>query len=149
MDAQAFWTERRTLQLSSSSLVFTSQVLNSTSSAQTITLSNAGSTKIAINSIAITGNFAQTNTCGSALAAHASCTLSVTFTPTMIGSATGSLTVTDNASGSPQKVTLSGNGVSAPAPTVNLSATSLAFGNQALSTTSAAQTITQIGRAHV
>jgi hypothetical protein len=76
-----------------------------------VTLSNTGNASLTISSIAISGDFAQTNTCGATLAASSSCTLSVTFTPTASGSRTGTLSITDNASGSPQNVSLSGTGV--------------------------------------
>jgi len=58
----------------------------------------------------ITGNFSQTTTCGATLAAQASCTINVTFTPTAVGTSTGALMITDNAPNSPQMVTLSGAG---------------------------------------
>jgi hypothetical protein len=99
---------------------------------------------LSITSLAVTGanasDFAQTNTCGSSVAASGKCTISLTFTPTASGSRAASLSITDNASGSPQTVTLSGTGT-APAG-VSLSPTSLSFGSQPNATTSAAQTIT-------
>jgi hypothetical protein len=55
-------------------------------------------------------DFAQTNNCGSVLAAAASCTINVTFTPTATGTRTGALWITDNAVGSPQAISLSGTG---------------------------------------
>jgi hypothetical protein len=82
-----------------------------------VTLTNSGTAALSISSIAITGtnasDFAQTNTCPSGLAtlaAGASCTISVTFTPSAAGGRTAALSVTDNASGSPQSVALSGTG---------------------------------------
>jgi hypothetical protein len=98
---------------------------------------------LSITSLALTGtnasDFAQTNTCGSSVAASANCTISVRFTPSASGSRTASLSITDNASGSPQTVSLSGTGTVALA---SLSPTSLAFGNQAVDVTSTAQTVT-------
>src|SRR5262249_32235276 len=52
-----------------------------------------------------------------------------------------SVTITDNASGSPQSVALSGSGTTALAPGVSLSPTSSSFGNQQVNTTSAARPI--------
>jgi trimeric autotransporter adhesin len=73
-----------------------------------------GTATLTITGIAITGtnagDFAQTHTCGSSLAAGASCTINVTFKPTAIGSRSAALSVTDNATGSPQHVPLSGTG---------------------------------------
>lgn len=128
--------------ISPTSISFGSQSLGSTSSAQTATLSNNGSAALAISSLAITGansgDFAQTNTCGSSVAAGGSCTISVTFTPTASGIRTASVTVTDNATGSPQSVSLSGT---ATAPVITLSPTSIAFGTQPIATTTSAETI--------
>jgi hypothetical protein len=58
----------------------------------------------------VTGDFAQTNNCGSSIAAGATCTIAVTFTPSGYGRQTGTLSLTDNAAGSPQTVSLSGTG---------------------------------------
>src|SRR5205807_2151107 len=73
------------------------------------------------------------------LAAGGNCTINVTFTPTASGARTGTLSVADNAGGSPQIIMLSGNGT---APVVGLAPTSLGFGNQLLATTSAPMTVT-------
>jgi hypothetical protein len=56
----------------------------------------------------LSGDFAQTNTCGTSLSARNSCTVSVTFKPTVAGKRTGNLPLHDNASNSPQIITLSG-----------------------------------------
>ncbi len=132
--------------LSPTSLTFASQTVNTTSSAQVVTLSNTGNATLNISGISIVGtnagDFAQTNTCGSTLAAPGSCTISVTFTPTATGTRTASVSIADNANGSPQTVPLTGTGAAAPAPAVTLSPTSLAFGNQNVGTTSAAKTVT-------
>src|SRR5208337_4849137 len=77
---------------------------------------------LSITSITVSGDFSQTNTCGSSVAASASCTLSVTFTPTTTGSRSGSVTLSDNASPATQTVSLTGTGT---APLVSLSPTPL------------------------
>src|SRR5437870_1456249 len=112
----------------------------------TVTLTNTGTAALTINSFAPSGDFAATSTGASAcptspatLAAGANCTISVTFTPTASGARTGTLSLTDNAGGSPQIMTLSGNGT---APGVGLAPTSLGFGNQPLATTSTPMTVT-------
>ena len=89
--------------------------------------------------ISVSGDFAETNTCAGSVAPNANCTISVTFTPTTAGTRGGALALTDNASSSPQTVTLSGTGLG---PVISLSATSLTFAAQTVSTQSAAQTIT-------
>ncbi len=103
--------------LSPSSLTFASQAVGATSAAQTITLNNTGNAALTLTSIALTGtnpgDFAQTNTCGSSVAAGANCTISVTFTPAASGTLTAAVTLTDNATGSPQTVSLSGTGTMA------------------------------------
>jgi hypothetical protein len=100
--------------LSPTSLTFGGQLLTTTSTGQTVTLTNTGKGALTINSIAASGDFAaETNTCGTlpaTLAASANCTISVTFAPTAVGARTGTLTITDNAGGSPHTVPLTGTG---------------------------------------
>ena len=93
-----------------SSLSFGGQMVGTTSSAQMVTLSNSGQSSLAITTIAASGDFSETNNCGAALAAGANCTITVTFKPTAGGNRSGTLSVTDSASGSPQTVGLSGSG---------------------------------------
>jgi hypothetical protein len=109
---------------SPSSLTFATQLVGTSSSAQSATLTNYGTTALSITSIAASGDFSQTNTCGSSLAAEASCTISVTFKPTQRGTRTGTLSITDNAAGSPQTVSLTGTGT-----VVEFNPTSLSFGS--------------------
>lgn len=97
--------------LNPNSLSFGNQSIGTTSAAQTVTLTNGGTASLSITNIGAAGDFAQTHTCQSSLAVNTSCTISVTFTPTASGSRTGALTVTDNASNSPQTASLSGTGV--------------------------------------
>ncbi|MBF9066530.1 choice-of-anchor D domain-containing protein [Streptacidiphilus fuscans] len=101
-----------TLSAAPTSLSFAGQAVNSTSTAQSVTVSNTGSAAASISSVTTSGDFAQTNTCGSSLAANASCTVSVTFTPTAAGTRTGSVSVTGNASNSPLTIALTGTGTS-------------------------------------
>jgi hypothetical protein len=100
--------------LSPTSLTFGNQTVGTTSPAQSITLSNFGSTTLSITSITASSNFGQTNTCNSTLAPGASCTVSVTFTPGHTGSLNGTLSCADSAADSPQTVALSGTGVAQP-----------------------------------
>ena len=124
--------------LSTSSITFANQALNTTSAAQVVTVMNTGNTALSISSIALTGSYAnafgETTTCGSSLSAGAKCMISVTFTPGLTGKSTAALTLTDNAPQSPQSLSLSGTGVTAPA--VTISPTSLSFGSQAVGTSS-------------
>ncbi len=101
--------------LTPTSLSFGNQALNETSSARTVILQNSGSIGSALlimNDVTIDGSgFAiSANTCG-ALSMGKKCKVSVNFTPTALGKVTGTLTLNDNASDSPQTVPLSGTGV--------------------------------------
>jgi hypothetical protein len=109
---------------SPTSLTFATQFVGASSSAQSVTLTNYGKMVLSITSIAASGDFTQTNSCGSSLAAAASCTISVTFKPTQRGTRTGTLSITDNAPGSPQMVSLTGTGT-----VVEFNPTSLRFGS--------------------
>ena len=109
-----------------------------------MTLTNTGSSPLNITGIAASGDFGETNTCNTSLAAGGSYQISVTFAPTATGSRAGSVTITDNASGSPHKMVLSGTGaappgfaISAPAP----SPAAVSVGGSATSTV----TITSVG----
>src|SRR5262249_19532829 len=89
---------------------FASQNVLSTSSPQTITLTNSGSIALGISSIVASGDYAQTNNCGSSLAASAKCTVQVTFTPSASGSRSGFVTFADTDPSTMQTVTLNGTG---------------------------------------
>lgn len=131
--------------LAPSSLSFNNQATGSTSTAQNVTLSNPGTAPLSITSIAFSGGtvatFSETNNCGASLGAGASCTIAVTFTPTAIGAASTTLTVTDSVAG-PQIVAISGTGVAPPAPVAALTPSSLAFATTNVSSTAATQTLT-------
>jgi dienelactone hydrolase len=131
--------------LSATSLTFADQVAGTSSVPQTVTLTNTSGLTLTIRSIAVTGtdtgDFSETNTCGPVLAVGGRCTISVTFKPTVIGPRTASVTITDNAAGSPQTIALSGTGV-VSGPNATLSATSLTFAVQLVGTTSPAQLVT-------
>jgi FG-GAP-like repeat/Cep192 domain 4/Protein of unknown function (DUF1573) len=125
--------------LSVTSLTFASQIVDTTSASQTITLTNAGSAPLNITQISASGDFASTNTCGTSLAAGNACQIAVIFKPTAAGTRSGTVSITDNAPGSPQLASLVGNGT---VPEANLSVTSLTFTSQTVGTISAAQAIT-------
>jgi hypothetical protein len=128
--------------LSPSSLNLGTMVVGNTSAAKTVTLTNRGKVSLTFTSIATSGNFGiASNTCGSSVAAGATCTVGVTFTPVAAGAATGSLTFTDSALNSPQIVNLTGSGASAGA-SVTVSPSSLQFPQQPTGTTSAGMSVT-------
>ena len=97
--------------LSSSTLNLGTVTVGGTSEARTVRLTNHQSVSLSFSSIVASTRFTvASNTCGSSIAAGASCTVGVTFSPTATGAATGTLTFTDNAPNSPQTVSLSGTG---------------------------------------
>jgi len=104
-------TPSATLSANPTSLTFANQALNTSSAAQSVTVSNTGSAAASVSGVTVSGDYAQTNTCGSSIAAGGSCTVSVTFTPTAAGARNGTLTVTSSASNSPTSVALAGTGI--------------------------------------
>lgn len=122
-----------TASLSPRSLSFGTVLINSSSTPQTITLTNTGQSTLTFSgssAIAITGtnpgDYSQTNNCGTSVASNASCTITVTFKPQANGSRPADITFTDNANNSPQTVSLSGSGAY---PAVNLSPGNIQFGS--------------------
>ena len=133
-----------TLSFSAKSLAFGRQEVGHSSLSQSVTVTNTGKTAVTSISIKVTGtnaaSFAFGYSCGTSLAAGASCTIHGHFGPTAASAMTAAITLTDSASGSPQSIALSGTGVSTPS--LSLSATSLAYGFQKIGTASASQTVT-------
>lgn len=126
------------ISVSPASLTFAATLVGATSAAKVVTLTNGGSITLDISSIATTGTFsyAAGNTpCGSTLAAGKSCQIKVSFAPTQVGASTGTLTIYDNGSNSPQTVALSGTG---DAPVVLTPATAT-FAKTAIGAKSAAK----------
>jgi hypothetical protein len=135
--------------LSPASLNLGSQTDGTTGAAQTVTLTNTGNVNLNVSGVSITGtnasDFAESNTCNQ-VAPSATCTISVTFSPTIVGGETGSVSVADDAANSPQLVPLSGVGMGTGSM-VSLSTNSLSYGVQLVGTSSAGQvvTLTNIG----
>jgi hypothetical protein len=128
--------------LSSSSLNFGTQVIGASGVSQVVTLSNIGNGALNITSITSSGDYSQVNTCGSSVDAGSNCTITVTFNPTGINTRTGNVTVTDDATTSPQVVSLTGVGTY-----FLLSPTSVNFGTVAVGTSSSPQAITLTNKA--
>jgi hypothetical protein len=99
-----------TASLSPTSLAFPDQAIATTSSSQVVTLTNIGAISLLVTRVQTSGDFGETNNCGSAVAPGANCAISVSFTPTAIGNRTGNLTINDSAVDAPQTVPLSGIG---------------------------------------
>ncbi len=142
---QKTFTVTAAIAVSPSSLSFASRPINTTSSAQTIAVSNGGGASFQITGITLSGTdaaaFTASNGC-STVAAGASCTISLTFKPTTTGAKAATLAIASTAIGTPSvSVSLSGTG-SAAAPIIGLSASSFSFGNQFVGTASAGRTLT-------
>jgi hypothetical protein len=120
-----------------SPLVFPIQALNTTSTPQTVTLTNNGTTTLLIASIKVSGEFQMSHTCGNSLAVGASCGVSVIFEPKTAGTHTGTVTISDSASSKPQFIDFSGRGT-----VLALSPGSLRFGAGKVGTKSAPQIVT-------
>ncbi|MBA3915677.1 MAG: VCBS repeat-containing protein [Acidobacteriales bacterium] len=92
-------------------LRFGTQKVGTHSAPQDVALTNTGTQTVPLTSIDVTTtNYTQTNTCGTQIAAGASCTISITFAPTVGGHAIATLNVNDNGGSSPQQATLQGRG---------------------------------------
>jgi subtilase family serine protease len=135
-----------TVTVTPSSLTFASTTVGSTSATQVVTVKNTGKVAVTLSSApAITGtnasSFTKTTTCGTTLAVGANCAITVAFKPSTTGTLTASLSVTDNAAGSPQTVSLSGTGATAAAGKVTVTPSSLTFTSTTVGSTSATQVV--------
>src|SRR3954453_2764930 len=112
-------------------LTFASQAVNTTSASQAVTVRNTGNGPLTFSSLSVVGtDFAiSANTCVAAsVAPNGTCTINVTFTPTVAGARSATLRLADNAAGSPQSLPLTGTGAAPPA------AATFIFGNQSVET---------------
>jgi hypothetical protein len=121
-----------------------SQLIGTTSAPQAVTLTNTGTTALAISSMKVARQFGMASTCGASVAPGANCSISTTFSPQGKGPKSGSITIQDSASTRPQVIELMGAGT-----VVELAPESLAFGSQKVGAKSAPRTIqlTNIGAA--
>ncbi len=110
------------LQVSPLNLIFASTLIGNTTAVKTVTVKNIGTATINISSIAVVGNFAQTNTCGTSLAAAASCAIHVSFSPKTSGTLYSGVSIVSNDPADPVTIDISGT-----ATAVSLSQTSLTF----------------------
>jgi hypothetical protein len=128
------------------------QTVATTSTAQIITLGNTGGATLTVSGVALSGAQASeyaiaggtTCTNGASVAIGSSCVVRVTLTPAAAGARTATLTVTHNGRGGASTVALNGTGTTAAQPAVSLSRNAVTFATQAVSTTSAVQTVTVI-----
>jgi hypothetical protein len=137
------------LGIAPSSVSFGTQPVGMTSGMQIVTLTNTGSAPLQLTGIAITGsnstNFGfvlkGATPCSypsGTLAAGASRTISVDFAPQAAGPVSATLSISDNAAGSPQSVALSGTGGTSG---ISLAPATLNLASQTVGASSAAQVV--------
>jgi sugar lactone lactonase YvrE len=134
-----------------SSVSFGNQNVGTLSAAKTVTLSNIGTASLTIAGISLSGpnspDFGVSTNCGGSLAVNASCTVSLTFTPSAAGARSASLTFSDSVAGSPQAISITGTGTQPqapppPPPGVTLNPPSISFPTQNLGASSSPVTVT-------
>jgi hypothetical protein len=112
--------------VSPASLTFPQQATGTTSAGMAVTVKNSGTAAVTNNGITTTGDFAATTTCTSSIAAGKSCTITVTFSPTVSGTRTGTLAI--NLSSGVQNVPLTGTSAVGNSPgALSLSTATLTF----------------------
>ncbi|HEX8926221.1 MAG TPA: choice-of-anchor D domain-containing protein, partial [Terriglobales bacterium] len=121
------------------SLAFGNQLVGTVSAAQTVTVTNNGAGTLVVSGVTITGanptDFVQTNTCSAPISNAGTCTISVTFNPSLSGARAATLTINSNDPNSPTKtVALTGTGIT---PVMVVTPATVSFGNQPVNTTSA------------
>ena len=130
------------------SLSFGSIAVGSTSGSQSVTVANGTSSSVSLSAAGISGTDASdfavsSTTCGSSLAASASCTASIEFKPAAAGSLTASWEITSSASGTPLTVALSGTGTtSGGGSALKVKPANVAFGPQITGRPSDSQSVT-------
>lgn len=129
--------QAQTAQLSPTSLKFGAQAVGYTTVQKSVTLTNSGTAVLVIAGVTASGDFATNNLCPGSLPPNGSCKINTTFTPTVTGIRTGTLTLTDNAGAGTQTVPLTGTGV---AP-VALSPTNLMFASSLVGVPASSKTI--------
>ncbi|NDQ57898.1 MAG: choice-of-anchor D domain-containing protein [Acidipila sp.] len=133
--------------VSANQLTFASQPRGIASAAQIVTITNNGAAELTISEITVAGenaaDFVETNNCPlspSTLAPKAFCELRVVFRPSASGERVATISISDNASGSPQSVALKGVATEA-APVATFAPGAVSFGRQAIGTSSAQHVI--------
>ena len=132
-----------------SAVSFPTTTVGTTAGPLAVTLTNSGTASLNISAVTLGGNNSgdfsiATNTCAGAIAAKANCTFAVTFTPLAASTRTAAISITDDATDSPQSVQLTGTGSTPPptAPAVTLTPPILSFGTVTEGTTNGPQTLT-------
>jgi TolB protein len=124
------------------------QAVGTTSSIESFALTNSGTAALTINSVQLASTQAfkiRANTCGSSIVAAGSCSISVTFTPSMSGSISDAVQISYGSPATIQSISLTGNGAT---PLASVAPTALNFGNQSMpGSSTAVATLTNSGNA--
>jgi hypothetical protein len=132
-----------TFTVAPSSVAFNYEGTKIPSRKEYVEITNSSAIAVTVSGVTIggadAGDFSQTNTCGSSLAAGAGCIVTLVFTPAATGARSATLAIADGATGSPQTVALSGYGTHDPV--AKLSKSSLTFPATTVGQISAAQDI--------
>jgi hypothetical protein len=135
-----------TLNISPANVAFNSTVINTAAATQPVTVTNTGTATVTLGTISITGanasSFSETTPCGTTLASGSSCMITVGFTPTTTGTLAATLSIPSNATGSPQTVSLTGTGATAPTYTLIVTPPNVAFTSTTVGTSASAQPVT-------
>jgi 6-phosphogluconolactonase (cycloisomerase 2 family) len=130
------------------SVSFPSTAQGVTSTSQTVTVTSSGAASLHISSVLVGGtnpaDFAMISSCNGAFPVGANCTIGVTFSPLGDGLRTATISIADDAPGSPQSVELSGSGIGPPVPRpgVALAPSAVSFPATVLGTTTGSETVT-------
>jgi hypothetical protein len=131
------------------SLSYAATTIGQAASPLATTLSNTGNATLTVGTLTLSGAAAgdyaiSGGTCanGTSLAAGASCTVQVGFTPSAAGARGASLVIAHNATGGSSTVALSGTGNAVAQPTIALSANAIDFGALVAGTASPAKSVT-------
>ena len=116
---------------------FGNQVVGTLSPAVPITFTNNNSTAITVKRIVPTGPFQQSNSCVGTIAAGGTCTVNISFKPTVAGPVPGTMTITDTDGTVTQTIPLKGFGIG-----MSTTATTLAFGSVPVGSVSTAMPVT-------
>jgi sugar lactone lactonase YvrE len=127
------------LAFGSAPIVSPAQASSAAGTSLSVTISNTGGAPLELGGFSTQGDFTEADNCGASVAPASTCTLTVKFAPTALGHRTGTLTITDNAGGGSQRVSLEGDG--SPAGLI-LRPPVINFGVQPKGATSKAQTAT-------
>jgi phospholipase C len=122
---------------SSATLNFGTILQGNSSKKTSVSLTNHATLPLTITSVTMSGDYTQTNTCGTAVASGGTCNINVTFTPSATGTRYGEITIADSDGASPHVVHLTGIGTQ-----ISLSASTLTFASQTVGSTSAPQSVT-------